>query len=82
MNWLSDAISLGSNLRNMRVKRGISQEELCAMLRLEGCDVGRSTYAKYEMGVLNIRICVLAALRRIYHCKYEAFFEGMYDENG
>ena len=42
-----------------------------------GCDIGRTTYEKYETGELNIRISVLVALRKIYGCSYDAFFEGL-----
>ena len=69
-----------SNLRKMRKAKGLSQEKLCAELQRRSCDIGRSTYEKYENGVLNIRISVLVALRKIYGCDYGAFFEGMDQE--
>ena len=70
-------LDMGSNLRKMRKAKGLSQEKLCAELQRRSCDIGRSTYEKYENGVLNIRISVLVALRKIYGCDYGAFFEGM-----
>ena len=39
-----------------------------------------ATYEKYESGELNIRISVLVALREIYDCKYDDFFEGLVAE--
>ncbi|MFQ7789955.1 hypothetical protein [Monoglobus pectinilyticus] len=42
--------------------------------------MGRTTYEKYENGELNIRISVLVALREIYDCKYDDFFEGLVAE--
>ena len=56
-------LDMGSNLRKMRKAKGLSQEKLCAELQRRSCDIGRSTYEKYENGVLNIRISVLVALR-------------------
>lgn len=56
---------------------GLSQEMLCAELQRRGCDIGRTTYAKYESGELNIRVSVLIELRSIYGCAYDAFFEGL-----
>ena len=50
---------MGDNLRRLRSKYDISQEKLCAELQRRGCDIGRSTYAKYEAGELNIRASVL-----------------------
>lgn len=72
--------SMGDNLRKLRLDFGLSQEKLCAELQRHGCDIGRSTYEKYETGELNIRISVLVALRKIYSCSYDAFFDGLDSE--
>lgn len=69
--------NMGSNLKKMRLERKISQEKLCAELQRRGCDIGRTTYEKYETGELNIRISVLIALKKIYACAYDDFFEGL-----
>ena len=68
---------MGENLRRLREAKDISQEKLCAELQRRGCDIGRSTYAKYEAGELNIKISVIIELKRIYGCSYDAFFEGL-----
>ncbi len=65
---------MGDNLRKLRMNFGISQEKLCAELQRRGCDIGRSTYEKYEVGELNIRISVLIQLKEIYGCTYDDFF--------
>ena len=68
---------MGDNLRKLRLEKNLSQEKLRAELQLKGCDIGRSTYEKYETGELNIRISVVIALREIYGCSYDAFFENL-----
>ena len=68
---------MGQNLRRLRDQANISQEKLCALLQIRGCDIGRSTYAKYESGELNIRASVLIQLKEIYQCSYDEFFEGL-----
>ena len=68
---------MGDNLRRLRDGAGISQEKLCAELQRRGCDIGRTTYAKYEAGELNIRASVLIELRKIYQCSYDEFFVGL-----
>ena len=74
--------NMGDNLRRLRDGANISQEKLCAELQRRGCDIGRSTYAKYEAGELNIKASVLIELRKIYHCTYDEFFAGLdHDEN-
>jgi len=69
--------NMGDNLRRLRIDKGISQEKLCAELQRRGCDIGRTTYAKYEAGELNIRASVIIELRKIYKCSYDDFFEGL-----
>lgn len=68
---------MGGNLKKLRDGYGISQEKLCALLQQRGCDIGRTTYAKYENGELNIRASVLIELKKLYACDYDAFFEGL-----
>ncbi len=68
---------MGDNLRKLRLEHDISQEKLCAELQRRGCDIGRSTYAKYEAGELNIRVSVIIELKKIYDCSYDDFFEGL-----
>lgn len=68
---------MGDNLRVLREKYGISQEKLCAELQRRGCDIGRSTYAKYESGELNIKVSVVMELKKIYNCTYDDFFAGL-----
>jgi transcriptional regulator with XRE-family HTH domain len=69
--------NMGDNLRRLRGDSGLSQEKLCAELQRRGCDIGRTTYAKYEAGELNIRASVLIELRKIYKCSYDDFFQGL-----
>ena len=69
--------NMGNNLRKLRLDHDISQEKLCAELQRRGCDIGRSTYAKYEAGELNIRASVIIELKKIYNCSYDDFFEGL-----
>lgn len=68
---------MGDNLRRLRGMHGLSQEKLCVQLQRMGCDIGRTTYAKYEAGELNIRASVLSALKQIYDCTYDDFFLGL-----
>lgn len=68
---------MGANLKKLRLERKLSQEKLCAELQRMGCDIGRTTYEKYETGELNIRISVLVALKKIYFCAYDVFFDGL-----
>ena len=69
--------NMGENLRRLRAQSGLSQEKICAELQRRGCDIGRTTYAKYESGELNIRASVIIELKKLYGCTYDDFFEGL-----
>ena len=69
--------NMGDNLRNLRLDHNLSQEKLCVELQRRGCDIGRTTYAKYESGELNIRVSVIIELKKLYHCSYDDFFENL-----
>ena len=73
--------NMGDNLRRLRSDAGLSQEKLCAELQRRGCDIGRTTYAKYEAGELNIRASIIIELRKIYKCSYDEFFSGLDSEH-
>ena len=69
--------NMGINLRRLRLQNGFSQEKLCEKLQLMSCDIGRTTYAKYESGELNIKISILICLKNSYNCSYDEFFVGL-----
>ena len=73
--------NMGDNLRRLRGEAGLSQEKVCAELQRRGCDIGRTTYAKYESGELNIRASVIIELRKFYKCSYDDFFKGLDSSN-
>ena len=70
-------LNMGDNLKRLRFESGLSQEKLCAELQRRGCDIGRSTYAKYEAGELNIKVSVIVTLKKIFNCTYDDFFLGL-----
>lgn len=41
---------VGKNIRKLREKRGLTQEQLSAKLQTSGCDMTRSALAKIEVG--------------------------------
>ena len=69
--------NIGQSLRELRYEHNYSQEKLCAELQRMGCDIGRSCYAKYEAGELNVKVSVLSALKKLYSCSYDDFFKGL-----
>lgn len=67
----------GNNLRSLRKKNHLTQENVVAKLQLLGQDISRSAYAQIECGTYNIRVTELVALKEIYHACYDDFFRGI-----
>lgn len=62
---------VGRQIRAVREKKGLTQEQLAARLQTCGCDVTRSALAKMEVGQRHIYAAELRALRNILNVPYE-----------
>ncbi len=74
---ITQDISIGSNLKTLRQKAGLSQEAAAAKLQIMGFTMSREVISQMELGKHNIRISVLLALRDIYNVQIQDFFEGL-----
>jgi len=68
-------ISLGSNIRTLRRKAHLTQEQVVAKMDERGLVCSRSIYSQMECGRYNIRVSELAALSEIFGVDYNAFFQ-------
>lgn len=68
--------SIGTNIRQLRIKAGYTQEQVAAKLQVLGVNMSRDFYAHIESGTYNIRVSELAALRKVLGCSYNDFFQG------
>lgn len=73
-NLIQD-ISIGDNLRKLRRRAGLSQEQVAAQLELSGISISREIISQMERGTHHIRILVLLALKHLYHATYEEIFD-------
>ena len=62
---------VGMNIRNIRIKRKLTQEQLSAKLQVSGCDVTRSALAKIEVGQRHIYLDEIKTLKQILSVEYE-----------
>ena len=62
---------VGINIKIIRKKRKLTQEQLSAKLQVSGCDITRSALAKIEVGQRHIYLDELKALKQILSVKYE-----------
>lgn len=70
-------ISIGFNIRLLRNRAQLTQEQTIAKMQVAGCQITRSTYAKIECGLTNIRVTELMALKKIFHADYGDFFQDL-----
>ena len=75
---LLDAIiekRVGQNIRILREKAGLTQEQLAARLQLNGCDITRSAVAKIEVGQRHLYPDEVILIRMILNVEYESIFD-------
>lgn len=71
-------ISIGDNLRMLRKRAKLSQEDVAAQLNLRGIHISREIISQIELGRYNIRVSVLLALKEIYYVNsFDEFFQGI-----
>ena len=66
---------IGSNIRSLREKCGLTQEQVAAKLQVRGCDITRSSIAKIEVGQRHIYPDEIILLKEIFNVKYEDIFD-------
>ena len=74
MDYKYDRI-LGQNIRRLREKQNMTQEQLAAKLQVDGCDITRSALAKLEAGQRHFYAKEINALHRILEVSYDELFQ-------
>lgn len=67
-------ILIGGNIRKLRKRAGLTQEQMVAKMQLLECNITRGSYAKIEVGLSNIRVSELIAIKYILGVDYGEFF--------
>lgn len=70
-------VSVGENIRRLRRKAHMTQEQVVALLNERGIASSRSIYSQMECGRYNIRVSELVAFSEIFGVDYNAFFKDM-----
>lgn len=65
---------IGSNIRRIRLEKGIGQTELVKQLQLIDVDITRETLVKIESGRQHIKLDQLVGIRMILGVSYEKLF--------
>lgn len=72
--WIIDyeySRALGQNLARLRVRQGLTQEQLSARLQVAGCDLTRSALAKIEVGQRCLYPDEIKALKAVLAVSYD-----------
>lgn len=64
-------IDIGSNIRRIRLAKGIGQTELVRMLQLKDIDITRETLVKIERGIQHITGSQLRGIRNCLDTTYD-----------
>ena len=67
--------AVGNNIRILREKAGITQEQLAARLQVNGCDITRSAVAKIEVGQRHLYPDEIILLKSILKVSYDDIFK-------
>ena len=65
---------IASNIRLLRERVGLTQEQVAARLQIRGCDLTRSAVAKIEVGQSHLYPDEIALLKEILSATYEEIF--------
>ena len=75
MQWVIRDVPLGRNIQNIRLKKGLTQDQLVAKMQIHGSSISRSILANIEAGRRNIKASDLKIMKKILDMPYENFFE-------
>ncbi len=65
---------IGNNIRILREKANITQEQLSAKLQTNGCDITRSALAKIEVGQRHLYPDEIMLIKEILNAQYDDIF--------
>ncbi|MCQ2490220.1 MAG: helix-turn-helix domain-containing protein [Ruminococcus sp.] len=65
---------IGNNIRLLREKADLTQEQLSARLQVNGCDITRSALAKIEVGQRHLYPDEILLLKQILKVDYDDIF--------
>lgn len=66
---------VGKNIRILREKAKLTQEQLAAKLQLGGCDITRSAVAKIEVGQRHLYPDEVILIKQILNTDYDKIFD-------
>ena len=78
MNALTEK-RIGTNIKSLREKAGLTQEFVATKLQLGGCDITRSALAKIEVGQRHLYPDEIIHIKNVLNVSYEDIFDVLID---
>ena len=66
---------IGNNIRCLREKFNLTQEQVAAKLQVNGCDITRSAVAKIEVGQRHLYPDEIIMLKQIFDVSYDEILD-------
>lgn len=66
---------IGANIRLLREKADLTQEQLAARLQINGCDITRSALAKIEVGQRHLYPDEILLIKQLLKARYDDIFD-------
>ncbi|MDE7231367.1 MAG: helix-turn-helix domain-containing protein [Oscillospiraceae bacterium] len=70
--------AVGNNIRILREKKNLTQEQVAARLQINGCDITSSAGAKIEVGQRHLYPDEIILLKKILCVEYDEIFDVKY----
>ena len=74
MNAITEK-KIGNNIRTLRERAKLTQEQVAARLQTRGCDITRSAVAKIEVGQRHLYPDEIILLKEILSATYDEIFD-------
>lgn len=78
--YLISDLNISRNIVRLRKTAKMTQSQVAARLQAMGLNISRSRLSMIELGRLNVPVSMLVALKTVFKCTYESFFEGLAEE--
>lgn len=72
---INQDLSIGPNLKNLRLRNKLSQEDVAVQLQIMGFTMSREIISQIELGRHHIRVSVLLALKELYDATFDEIFD-------
>ena len=66
---------IGGNIRRLRERANLTQEQVAAKLQVSGCDITRSAVAKIEVGQRHLYADEIMLIKAILNASYDDIFD-------